>query len=93
MDRKNCRCEEVVMFSKRNVAQFSEFHRKALHIMKQAIGVLILALAIIIAIEKPAYAYSDPGSAAPLWQIAVSALIGVAYYFRRISNTCNWKRR
>jgi ABC-type xylose transport system permease subunit len=83
MDRTNSSSGGVAMFSNREAARFSKFQRKALHIVKQAMGVLVLALTILIATEKLAYAYTDPGSAALLWQIAVSSLIGVAYYFRK----------
>jgi hypothetical protein len=53
--------------------------------MRRIIAVLVFALTVLIACEKPAYAfqYTDPGSALLIWQIAVSLLIGTAYYFRK----------
>jgi peptidoglycan/LPS O-acetylase OafA/YrhL len=51
--------------------------------MRRIIGVLVFALAVLIACEKPAYAYTDPGSVLLVWQIGASFLIGAAYYFRK----------
>jgi hypothetical protein len=51
--------------------------------MRRIIGALVFALMVLIACEKPAYAYTDPGSALLIWQIAGSLLIGAAYYFRK----------
>ena len=70
-------------FSNANAAHSTEFQCKTLRIIRRIIGVLVFALTVLIACEKPAYAYTDPGSAALIWQIAVSALIGASYYFRR----------
>jgi Kef-type K+ transport system membrane component KefB len=80
------------MFPNRKAVRFSKFQRKALHIMEQAIGVLVLAITILTATEKPAYAYTDPGSGALIWQIAVSLLIGVAYYLRKFITRLFGKR-
>ncbi len=39
---------------------------------------------LLIAIEKPARAYADPGSGALIWQGLIAALVGASYYSRRI---------
>lgn len=57
--------------------------RKVLRIARRAIGACAFLLAVLVATEKPAYAYVDPGSGALIWQIAVSALVGAAFYFRK----------
>ena len=57
--------------------------RKAAPVAGQIIGGLVFLLTVLIGTEKPAYAYTDPGSATLLWQIGVSALIGLGYYFRK----------
>jgi hypothetical protein len=65
-------------------AAFAELRRKAPPIAGQIIGGLVFVGTVLIGTEKPVYAaYTDPGSASLLWQIGVSALIGVGYYFRK----------
>jgi hypothetical protein len=46
--------------------------------------VLLMALAMF-ATEREACAYTDPGSGALIWQMAVAGLVGVGFYFRRIT--------
>ena len=75
--------ERASAFSNRNAADSTEFQYKTLRITRRIIGVLVLALTVLIAFEKPAYAYTDPGSAALIWQIGVSLLIGAGYHFRK----------
>ena len=43
-----------------------------------------MALAMF-ATEREACAYTDPGSGALIWQMAVAGLVGVSFYFRRIT--------
>jgi len=83
MDKINSHYDRASAFSNRNAAHSTEFQRKTLRIMRRIIGVLVFALTMLIACEKPAYAYVDPGSATLLWQIGVSGLIGSVYYFRK----------
>jgi len=45
---------------------------------------LLLALAMF-ATEKQAHAYTDPGTGALIWQMLVAGLVGVGFYFRRIT--------
>ena len=47
--------------------------------------VFMMALAMF-ATERQACAYTDPGSGALIWQMAVAGLVGVSFYFRRIAN-------
>jgi hypothetical protein len=44
----------------------------------------LVALAMF-ATEREARAYTDPGSGALIWQMAVAGLVGVSFYFRRIT--------
>gem|GEM_PF-1331339 len=83
MDKINSHHDRASAFCKRNGAHSTGFQCKTLRIMRRIIGVLVFALTVLIACEKPAYAYTDPGSALLIWQIAVSLLIGAAYYFRK----------
>jgi NADH:ubiquinone oxidoreductase subunit H len=43
-----------------------------------------MALAMF-ATEREARAYTDPGSGALIWQMLVAGLVGVSFYFRRIT--------
>jgi hypothetical protein len=40
----------------------------------------------MFATEHEARAYTDPGTGALIWQMALAGLAGVAFYFRRITN-------
>lgn len=42
-----------------------------------------LAVNLILLTEPRAYAYTDPGSGALLWQALVAAFIGAGFYFRK----------
>jgi hypothetical protein len=44
----------------------------------------LIALAMF-ATEREARAYADPGSGALIWQMLVAGLVGVGFYFRRIT--------
>jgi hypothetical protein len=41
--------------------------------------------------ERPARAYSDPGSGILLWQIVVSGFVGALFYLRKIARF--WKKK
>jgi hypothetical protein len=47
--------------------------------------VFLVALAMF-ATEREACAYTDPGTGALLWQMMVAGLVGVGFYFRRITS-------
>jgi len=42
-----------------------------------------LAVVLVLLTEPRAYAYTDPGSGALLWQALVAAFIGAGFYFRK----------
>jgi hypothetical protein len=48
-------------------------------------GLFLLALAMF-ATEHQARAYTDPGTGALIWQMALAGIAGVAFYFRRITS-------
>ena len=53
---------------------------------------VILALVFLaVLVEKPAFAYSDPGSGTLLWQVMVSGFVGVLFYLRRFA--AFWKKK
>jgi hypothetical protein len=56
--------------------------KKFLNLPLRAVLLLVLAM---FATEREALAYTDPGSGALIWQMAVAGLVGVSYYFRRIT--------
>ena len=45
-----------------------------------------MLILLVIGTEQEARAYADPGSGALLWQLALAAIAGVAFYFRRITS-------
>jgi hypothetical protein len=47
-------------------------------------AIFLIALAMF-ATEREARAYTDPGSGALIWQMLVAGLVGVSFYFRRIT--------
>ena len=51
---------------------------------------LFLLLFLLLALEVPASAYTDPGSGALLWQMLVAAFMGSLFYARRV---VAWFRR
>lgn len=51
--------------------------------LRYSFKILVLCLAVFVAIARPAYSYIDPGSGSMIWQIIVSAIIGMAFYFRK----------
>jgi len=42
-----------------------------------------LAVVLVLLTEPRAYAYTDPGSGALLWQALVAAFVGAGFYFRK----------
>jgi hypothetical protein len=47
--------------------------------------VLFLIALASFATEREARAYTDPGTGALIWQMMVAGLVGVGFYFRRIT--------
>ena len=44
----------------------------------------LIAVGVLIAAQRPAYAYTDPGSGALILQLILAASFGVMFYLRRI---------
>jgi len=47
-------------------------------------AIFLIALAMF-ATEREARAYTDPGTGALIWQMMVAGIVGVGFYFRRIT--------
>ncbi len=45
------------------------------------LGVLLV---FVVLSERPAHAYTDPGSGMLIWQGLVAAFLGASFYFRKI---------
>jgi hypothetical protein len=56
--------------------------RQFLFMPLRAIALIALA---IFATEREALAYTDPGTGALIWQMLVAGIVGVGFYFRRIT--------
>lgn len=51
--------------------------------LRYSAKLLTLCSAVLIATAQPAYCYIDPGSGSMIWQLIVSAFIGLSFYFRK----------
>jgi hypothetical protein len=47
------------------------------------IGAVLGVLLFLVASERPAHAYTDPGSGMLIWQGLVAAFLGASFYFRK----------
>ena len=47
-------------------------------------AIFLIAL-VMFATEREARAYTDPGTGALIWQMLVAGIVGVGFYFRRIT--------
>jgi hypothetical protein len=56
--------------------------REFLNLPLRAIFLIALAM---FATEREAHAYTDPGTGALIWQMLVAGLVGVGFYFRRLT--------
>jgi hypothetical protein len=48
------------------------------------IGAVLGVLTFLVLSERPAHAYTDPGSGMLIWQGLVAAFLGAGFYFRKI---------
>ena len=46
---------------------------------------LSLVAVLMVALERPAMAYVDPGTGAIIWQSIIAVLAAVAFSFRRVT--------
>ncbi|MGD0771798.1 MAG: hypothetical protein ABSC05_03140 [Candidatus Solibacter sp.] len=65
-----------VSMPKKPAKQLSNFPLRAL---------FLVALAMF-ATQREARAYTDPGTGALIWQMLLAGLVGVGFYFRRITS-------
>jgi hypothetical protein len=54
-------------------------------LLNQSLRAIFLVALAMFATEREARAYTDPGTGALLWQMMVAGLVGVGFYFRRIT--------
>jgi hypothetical protein len=54
---------------------------------------LLVCLALLVAMEREAQAYTDPGTGALLWQLLVAGLVGCLFYFRKITSWFKGRKR
>lgn len=73
------------MNSKRAIANFLIFQFMG--------GLVFCSVIVLLATEREAYAYIDPGSGAFIWQTLVVAGLGAVFYFRGIlQRAISWIR-
>lgn len=51
--------------------------------LQYSFKISMLCMAVFIATAQPAYSYIDPGTGSMIWQLIVSAFIGMSFYFRK----------
>ena len=51
----------------------------------RSLSVLSLVACVLLAAGRPAAAYTDPGSGAMIWQLAVASIVGLLFYVRRLA--------
>jgi hypothetical protein len=61
----------------------NQSRKPSIHIPLRALFLLAL---VMFASEQQARAYTDPGTGALIWQMALAGIAGVAFYFRRITS-------
>ena len=73
----------------------SEVHRSPLRrFLQRAMPIVALLVAIMAITERDAYAYTDPGSGALMWQLALAAMVGISFYFRKaIGWIREWRKK
>ncbi len=49
-------------------------------------GLLLALILLSFATERPAAAYTDPGSGALIWQMLVAGFVGAMFYFRKFTS-------
>ena len=54
--------------------------------MTAAIRIAFLIALVMFGTEREARAYTDPGTGALIWQMMVAGIVGVGFYFRRITS-------
>ncbi len=58
----------------------------AKQVLNTLVRSLFLVALVMFATEKEARAYTDPGTGALIWQMLVAGVVGVGFYFRRITS-------
>jgi hypothetical protein len=66
-------------------------HRLCMVLVRLSAAVAALLL-ILFSFERPAQAYTDPGSGALIWQMVAAGFVGAAFYFRRFMNWIKGRR-
>ena len=56
--------------------------KQSLNLPLRAIFLIALAM---FATEQEARAYTDPGTGALIWQMMLAGIVGVGFYFRRLT--------
>jgi hypothetical protein len=61
------------------------FRPPAKQVVNTFVRSLFLVALVMFATEREARAYTDPGTGALIWQMLVAGVVGVGFYFRRIT--------
>jgi hypothetical protein len=60
--------------------------------LRKTLRIIPFLFLLSFATERPACAYTDPGSGVLVWQMLVAGFVGVAFYFRRLTSWFKGKK-
>ena len=61
--------------------------------LRNSLWALPFVIGLLIATERPAHAYADPGSGALIWQIVAAGFVGLMFYVRRFTSWFKAKKK
>jgi hypothetical protein len=67
--------------------------RTASRALTRSFPILSASLALLLSVPRDAYAYTDPGSGALIWQVLVAGFVGALFYFRKLASWIKTKKR
>jgi hypothetical protein len=72
---------------------FREMNLNGRIILQKRIQYLLWIALLMMATEREARAYADPGAGALLWQIVLSGFVGAAFYLRKFTRRLRGERK
>jgi hypothetical protein len=61
--------------------------------IREALLALPFVIGLMLATERPAQAYADPGSGALIWQIVAAGFVGLMFYVRKFTSWFKTKKK
>ena len=67
--------------------------RTACRALARSFPILSASLALLLSVPRDAYAYTDPGTGALIWQVLVAGFVGALFYLRKLASWIKTKKR